>query len=280
MQHEPTNHIPVNDFARNLRTLCTAHRSVSEVCRLTGINRQQFGRYLNGTYRPSRYNLRRICNIFGVHESDLMLPATEFETLLDSSFLELKHGGGAGWLGRIFENLVTMNDPSLHKYIGWYHSYSYSFGWPKCVIRSLVNVYEHQGRVLSKTIERVRDPIHGARFIYKQDGLVTTSADRIFIAEYDALQQDGFSLKILFRTHRSHVDFLSGLVTGISSRPDRQPTSARVVLEYLGRTINTRTELRKCGMFEASHHNVNPKILSIIDNTFAEGEMALHAIAR
>ena len=280
MKHEVTNHIPADDFARNLRTLCTAHRSVSEVCRLTGINRQQFGRYLNGTYRPSRYNLRRICDIFGVRESDLMLPATEFETFLNSNFFEIKQGGGAGWLGRNLENLVAMSDPSLRKYLGWYHSYSYSFGWPNWIIRSLVNVYEHQGRVLSKTIERVRDPIHGGRFIYKFEGLVTTSADRIFIAEHDSLQQDDFSLKILFRTHRSHVNFLSGLVTGISSRPDRQPTSARVVLEYLGRTIDTRTELRKCGMFIESHHDVNPEILSIIDNTFAEGETVLHAIAR
>ena len=280
MKHEPTNHIPVDDFARNLRTLCTAHRSVSEICRLTGINRQQFGRYLNDTYRPSRFNMRRICEILGVHESDLMLPAAEFETFFNSYFLEIKHGGGAGWLGRNLENLVTMNDPSLGKYIGWYHCYSYSFGWPNWIIRSLVNLYEHQGRVLSKTIERLRGPVHGGRFIYKFDGIVTTSADRLFIAEYDSLQQDGFSLKILFRTHRSHVNFLSGLVTGTSSRPDRQPTSARVVLEYLGRTIDTRAELRKCGMFEASRHNINPKILSMIDNRFAEGETALHAIAR
>jgi hypothetical protein len=110
--------------------------------------------------------------------------------------------------------------------------------------------------------------------------LVTTIADRIVIAEQGSLQQDGFSLSILFRTHRSHINYLSGLVTGISSRPDRLPTSARVVLEYLGRTIDTRTGLAKCGMFKATPHNINPKILSIIDNSFAEGKTALHAIAR
>jgi transcriptional regulator with XRE-family HTH domain len=280
VEHEPTNPVPVDDFARNLRILCTTHRSVSEVCRLTGINRQQFGRYLNGTYRPSRHNLRRICDILGVHESDLTLPASQFETLLNSHVSEMKLGGGAGWLGRRMENLVTTSDPGLRKYLGWYHSYSYSFGWPKWIIRSLVHVYDHQGRVLSKRIERLKNPIHDERFIYKADGLVTMSADRIFIAEHDSLQQDGFSLKILFRTHRSHVNFLSGLVTGTSSRPDRQPTSARVVLEYLGRTIDTRAELRKCAMFPANQYNINPKILSLIDNSFAEGETALHAIAR
>ncbi len=279
MKHKIPNQIPVDNFARNLRTLCTAHRSVSEICRLTGINRQQFGRYLNGTYRPSRFNMRRICEIFGVHESDLILPAAEFEAFFNLHFMEIRQGGGAGWLGRNFENLVTINDTGLRKYIGWYHSYSYSFGWPEWVIRSLVSVYEHQGRVLSKTIEHLRDPLHGERFVYKYNGLVTTSANRIFIAEHDALQHDDFSLKILFQTHRSHVNFLSGLVTGTSSRPDRQPTSARIVLKYLGGTIDTRAELKKCGMFVPNHYNINPKILSLIDNTLAEGDTVLHAIA-
>lgn len=280
MKHVDTNHLPDDDFARNLRTLCTAHPSVSEVCRRIGINRQQFGRYLNGSYRPSRFNLRRICDILGVDESDLMLPAAEFETFFNSNFMGMTQGRGSGWLGRNLENLVTMNDPSLRKYVGWYHSYSYSFGWPNWIIRSLLSVYEYQGRILSKRIERVKDPIHGEQFIYKFDGLVSSGADRLFIVEQDSLQQSGFTLRILFHTHRSHVNYLSGLVTGTSMRPDNRPTSARVVHEYLGRTINTRAELSKCGMFVASRHNINPKILSMIDNRFAEGDTALHAIAR
>ncbi len=278
-KHEPLNQTTVDDFARNLQTLCTAYRSISEICRQTGINRQQFGRYLSGIYRPSRFNLRRICEFFGVHESDLMLPATDFETFFSLHFITLKQGGGAGWLGRRLENLVTMNDPGLRKYLGWYHSYSYSFGWPGWVIRSLVRVYEHQGRVLSKTIEHLKDPLHDARFVYKYNGIVTTSANRIFIAEHDALQHDDFVLKILYQTHRSHINFLSGLVTGTSSRPDRQPTSARIVLKYLGGTIDTKAELRKCGIFVPSQYNINPKILSLIDNTPTVGETVLHAVA-
>ena len=36
------------------------------------------------TTGASRFDLRRICDILGVHESDLMLPATEFEALFYS----------------------------------------------------------------------------------------------------------------------------------------------------------------------------------------------------
>jgi|TARA_Y100000031_G_C8244983_1_gene397610 transcriptional regulator with XRE-family HTH domain len=267
-----------DDFSRNLRKLCSTHRSFSEICRLTGINRQQFGRYLNGTYRPSRFNLRRICEVFGVHESDLLLPTADFDEFFDTNFREPKQGGGIGWLGRTLERLIPMADPSLRKYLGWYRSYSYAYGWPGWVISSLVCVYEHQGRVLSKTVERLRDPSQGARFVYKYNGVVTTSANRLFIAECDALQHDDFSLKILFQTHRSHVDFLTGLVTGTSTRPDRQPVSARIVLEYLGVTIDTRGALRKCGMFIPNNYNINPKILSLIDNSPGEGETVLRAI--
>jgi len=271
---------PVSDFASNLRTLCSTYRSVSEICRLTGINRQQFGKYLKGTYRPSQYNMRLICDLFAVQESDLLLPATEFETLVRSNQVDMQQGTGAGWLGRDIEKRIARIDPNLRKYLGWYHSYSYSFGWPNMFIRSLVCIYEHQGRILSKTIERIKDPVHGARFIYKSDGIVTTGADQLFMAQQDALQHDGFSLKILFRTHRSHVDILSGLATGTSSRPVRQPTASRIALEYLGRTIDVKSELQKCGLFVPSHHNINPKILAIIDNTIVEGKTAFHALAQ
>ena len=96
MIHTSSNQEMTDDFARNLQTLCTAYRSISEICRQTGINRQQFGRYLNGVYRPSRFNLRRICEFFGVHESDLMLPVADFKTFFDLHFMEIKQGGGAG----------------------------------------------------------------------------------------------------------------------------------------------------------------------------------------
>jgi transcriptional regulator with XRE-family HTH domain len=268
------------DFAKNLLTLCKSYRSISEVCRLTGVNRQQFGRYLNGTYRPSRHNLWLICDALGVQESDLMLPAADFKTLFDSKALGVHRSKGASWLRKYPEIPVTSSDPSLRKYLGWYHSYSYSFGWPNWVIRSLVSVHEHQGRVVSKRIERVRDPIYGERFVYKFDGTVSLNSERLFIIEKDSLLNSGFTLKVLFCTHRSHVNFLMGLVTGTSMRTDNIPTSARVMLEYLGRTVDAKAELRKCGMFIPSRHNINPKILSAIDNTFGDGETALHGIAR
>ena len=54
------------DFSANLNLLCSYQRSIAEVCRKLKLNRQQFNRYLNGQSRPSRHNMRRICDYFGV----------------------------------------------------------------------------------------------------------------------------------------------------------------------------------------------------------------------
>ena len=70
------------DFARNLRLLCSYYRSVAEVCRRLDINRPQFNRYLSGRYRPSAHTLRRFCAFFGVEEHEILLPSAQFERLV------------------------------------------------------------------------------------------------------------------------------------------------------------------------------------------------------
>ncbi|MEM1399970.1 MAG: helix-turn-helix transcriptional regulator [Pseudomonadota bacterium] len=58
-------------LASNLGQLCAGKPSIAAVCRATGINRQQFNRYLAGTALPSEKNIRKICTYFGVEETRL-----------------------------------------------------------------------------------------------------------------------------------------------------------------------------------------------------------------
>lgn len=39
------------NFARNLRLLCSYYKSIAEVCRRLEINRAQFNRYLSGRHQ-------------------------------------------------------------------------------------------------------------------------------------------------------------------------------------------------------------------------------------
>lgn len=61
-------------FGRNLRQLCAAEQSISDLCRRIGINRTQFNRYLNGEAFPRPDILQRICQHFGVDARILLEP--------------------------------------------------------------------------------------------------------------------------------------------------------------------------------------------------------------
>ena len=263
---------PVGDLALNLRLLCGTWKSVSEVCRRIGINRQQFGRYLSGACRPSRFNMARICDFFGVTASDLDLPTAEFE----SRFSDASRGlGGGGWLGSFVEQTFPADEQNLRNYLGFYHAYFHSFGWSGLVMRTLVCFFEHRGRVLSKTIERMKDPVHGARFIFKYDGVVTMRGDRLFIVDVESLGQEDIGLTVLYRTYRSHVTHLTGLTMGASSRPGRDPAAARIVFQFLGRTIDYWVALRSCGLFSPNARELDPRLISMIANDPAEEEPVL-----
>ena len=68
------------DIAQNLKLLCSFEKSISQVCRAIGINRQQFSKYLSGASQPSAYNLNQICDHFSIRPADLYLPADELQT--------------------------------------------------------------------------------------------------------------------------------------------------------------------------------------------------------
>ena len=268
----------LDDFAPNLRLACGFERSISEVCRRIGINRQQFNRYLSGQSRPSRFNMNRICAHFGLEPAQFYLSPPEFEAVLAP---RRDQAGMAGFtteaFGPLFEQVLPRQQKALRLYHGFYHSYFKAFGWEGYIMRSLIHLYEHQGRTYAKAIERVRDPVRGDRFVSKYLGLVTLLADRIFILETESLKVDGLFLTVLYKTYRSRVGFLSGLTMGISTRSGREPAASRVVYEFLGKTVDHNVTLRACGLLHANNDTINPRIKSLIDNTLGEGEASLMA---
>jgi transcriptional regulator with XRE-family HTH domain len=58
-------------FAENLRKACDTHESIATVCRGTGINRQQFNKYLSAQALPNSRTLSKISSFLKVDEEDL-----------------------------------------------------------------------------------------------------------------------------------------------------------------------------------------------------------------
>jgi transcriptional regulator with XRE-family HTH domain len=91
-------------FAENLMRLTLQRGSIANVCRGTGINRQQYNKYLSGKVLPNDTTLSKLAHFFGLTEHELFLgvqsrtpeaiqpsfnPLNEFvNSSMDSTFAE------------------------------------------------------------------------------------------------------------------------------------------------------------------------------------------------
>ena len=166
----------------------------------------------------------------------------------------------------------------LRPYLGSYHAYFFSFGWQGMIMKTLVQFYEKDGQVHSKSIERMRDPVSGHRFVFKYSGLVTIKAERLFIVENATLSAREMALTILFRTYRSQATRLSGLTMGSSSASRRDPCVARVVYNKINAGVNAKKALKACGLFMPNSLDIPPDIKPLLLNQLAPGKDVLTAL--
>ena len=91
-------------FAADLACACSLYISVAEVCRCPSINRQRFNEYLASQVHPSRHNMRKIRDFFGVTEWEILMEEKHFIDLLSmrlqaplaTEFLRFETGEGCG----------------------------------------------------------------------------------------------------------------------------------------------------------------------------------------
>lgn len=262
-------------LASNLKLLCSRESSVSSLCRKLAINRQQFARYLSGQVRPSAHNQEKIEGYFGLEPGALHLSSERFSGLYGrrSSFGEF----GGNMPSGLAETLDS-DIRRLRPYLGFYHAYFYSFGWQGMIMKTLVWLYEKDGQAHSKSIERMRDPVSGHRFVFKYNGLVTIKAERLFIVENATLSAREMALTILFGTYRSQATRLSGLTMGSSSASRRDPSVARVVYNKVNAGVNARKALKACGLFLPNSRDIPSDIKPLLLNQLAPGKDVLTAL--
>ena len=263
------------DLPRNLRLLCGSKKSISEVCRRTEINRQQFNKYLSGASRPSAFNVEKICRFFEIDEHELVLPHGRFR----DTFRRRQNAGGLDSSESTLADLVSpafpRNAQALKRYEGFYHSYFYAFGWPNLIMRALTCLYERDDRTYVKSIERVRDPLRQDRYVMKYDGLVTIKSNRLFIVEYESAVGQSLTTSILNCTFRSRVTLLTGITIGAATGRGRIPAAGRIVYDYLGKTIDRRRALAACGAYPEDSDTIAPEIRRLVTNQISADEKVL-----
>lgn len=252
------------NLAANLKYLCNQSRSVAAVCRSVEINRQQFNKYLNGTTFPSPHTLSRICSYFRVDETEIVLPPSEFLSIVRDVPANIQQGPLSA------SDLQSIE--RLRRYIGYYHAYYRSPAYPGLIVRSVSNLIETENGNFDHTLERHITDKHDmpGSFVCKYRGPVVLNSERIYIYHNHSISHDVRSLVILYPSHRPTIKLLSGVFVSVSGGPGRQPFASRVVYEFLGKEIDLRTVISQAGVFSSDADEIPYAIRMRLDNSTSD----------
>ncbi|WP_129141225.1 helix-turn-helix transcriptional regulator [Modicisalibacter coralii] len=267
-----------DDFAANLRLLCSYYRSIAEVCRRLEINRAQFNRYLSGRYRPAGHTMRRICDFFGVEVHEILLPHAEFQPLvrlrpgLQSRSAPERPDASPGMPAALLE----AGRQGMSRYLGCYHEYYLAMSRPGQVLCTLVCLERHGDDVVYQRTERM--PTGGGRVFHNRyRGVAMLLSDRLFLVDHESLNGHEITQTILFPSFKSQVFRLSGLKLGVADSSERMPCGVRVVYERLGGALGGRQALAGCGLYALDDPRLDPAVVAAIRNDVAPGEWQFRA---
>lgn len=266
------------NFARNLRLLCSYYKSIAEVCRRLEINRAQFNRYLSGRHKPSVNTLRRLCDFFGVEVHEIMLPHDQFQQLVQTRPGHLPQAAGATDLvSAHVERLCRSSSNGLGRYLGHYFEYYLSMSTPGRLIRTLVSIEERDGLHVFQRTERMQPGKGSPVFHNRYQGAAFMLSDRLFLVDYESLNRHELTQTILFPSFRNRLTRLGGLRIGVSDNSERMPCCTRVLYEYLGTRIRVRKALATCGLIDPARDHLDPAIMDAVRNDVAEDEIHFKA---
>lgn len=268
-----------DELARNLHYLSAHYRSVADVCRRIGINRQQFNKYLSGATKPSLHNFKRIADFFGVEEGEMLLPHEEFVQIVMRRPVGLDV---PEVLRRFFHESrqsFAESCKAMERYRGLYHAYFQSPAWPKGILRSLYAISGDDRLTYVKSVERLvwRHKDDQEPFVHKYQGLAVLDGNRLYFFECQPLLTNIFSMTVLYPSNRSRVTRLNGIVNSVTGGVSRKPFASRVVFERLGDQGDFRAALAGCGVYRFESDEIDPDIKDRIDNRVADAAGVLIA---
>ncbi|PSJ62750.1 helix-turn-helix domain-containing protein [Pseudaminobacter soli (ex Li et al. 2025)] len=263
-----------DDFPRNLALLCSYHASIADACRRLGMNRQQFNKYLSGHTRPSRRNMRRMCDFFGVTEAEMLMEPAQLEQIVALR----RRPDPVPQIRRplMYVEALYRRSQSLEKYVGFYYRYFYSFGNKGMITKSLAAIKRIDDQYYWKNIEinRHKDTEKTIGFS-KYTGTVLYLADRIHIVEYESLNFTSITQMTLYPSHQHRLFRLMGVQTGGPTRRGRKPGASKVALDYLGKEVDLRKALAGAGLFLPDSKALPADIAGLVANSVPPGAFVL-----
>ncbi|MFZ5789393.1 MAG: helix-turn-helix domain-containing protein [Pseudomonadota bacterium] len=262
-----------DDFARNLRLLCSYGRSVSAVCRQMAINRHQLKRYLSGTTAPSLHTLRRLCDFFGLEEHEILLPHADFAALVKVRPPRLQRTRDR--IAEFVAAVCDVADPSLARhYVGYYYVYFQPDRLVPEIHRALTRITLEDRCLVTKTIERYPGGAAGLPRTVKYGGIAYPRGNRLTIIERRLNAPDTAFFTVLYAADSDELTLLSGITLGISPDPSREIYSIRICWQYLGREIDLKKRVARLGQFPLNSPEIGNYIRYCTQNNLSEGDTA------
>lgn len=264
------------DLPQNLRLLCSYHKSIAEVCRQLGVNRSQFNRYLSGDTFPSLRLMRRICDFFGIEESELLMPHGQF-----SELIRLKPKGSGvhaerNLVSAIADDVRMASRNALDPYAGYYFTYYNSMSHPGLVLRSLTHLYRTPFGMNIKSVETVGRP-GDRKFTCKYEGACFVLGDRIFMTVMEMLTRNEVMQIVLYPNYNNRIRLLTGIVSGVAARAPRPPAASQIVFQYMGDKLDLRKSMRLCGLFDPDSVDLPKDVRVMLASGLRDGARLVEA---
>ena len=240
-------------FAANLRHVCKRRGSISHICRVININRQQFNKYLAGRHLPSSTNIRTIADHFGLSPELLFSPVDEFRALIDGHFVQAFERLRVQPQVQNFMSTVMSAPHSIERsLVGKYDRYQFSSIYPRHILRAAFCIYRGTDFLQHVYVEHFpdRDDPTKTAYTFKYHGYVLPIAGRLFTVDFETSQKNELTFGIYSAVERSSKRFIFGITSGLAATMYRQPFSTRLALHYRGPGLLQRSDIKRSTVFQ------------------------------
>ena len=268
--------MPFTAFSKELREHCMRIGSIARVCKGTGINRQQFNKYLAGQMLPSARNMWKICDYLGVSVEHLMVdqatvPPGEnflFNSEIDFSAI-CSSFGGLHAQGQLAQGVLQN---------GFYHNFLPVLGHPNLVEGWLVHVMNGSG---GGQIQTCRNSFHNAGTMGYAANHVRHGGPVVYGPSEACLIGSAQASRLLrgitFVNLQSVTapDFFSTMF--LTCRPDG-PLAVSGVMKFLGAGCTVRSALAGLAIIGLDDPTLDPVIAQMRRATPAAGTNWMQSI--
>lgn len=208
---------------------------------------------------PSAHNLRRIARHFDLSEPDLFADHNEFTRRHILNQKRIASGPVDLMIGPFRDQTQT-----LRQYLGFYHSHFQTPTWEGKILRSLIWLYEKDGYVMSRSVERVIAKDGSVNQKSRYEGMVSQRGNRVYVVEHEMVREGSVVETILTPSHRQQVKFLRGMTIGVAWRPHISPYASRSIWKRIDSKTTLREALKACGAYSPESRNIDPTIRTFL----------------